>query len=83
VNILAKDLRSWGFRRWALVLLTIVAATPTRVVTMASTILLVPLTRVKDVTRVIVVADTVMDGWGFVPHFVLFWVDRSFLLAWH
>jgi hypothetical protein len=37
---------------------------------MASTILLVPLARVEDVTRVVVVADVVVDRWGLVPCFL-------------
>jgi hypothetical protein len=50
-------------------------AASVRVVAMVGTVLLVPLTHVEDVTRVIVVADTVVDGWGLVPRFLLFWVD--------
>jgi hypothetical protein len=37
---------------------------------MAGTILLVPLARVEDVTRVVVVADVVVDRWGLVPRFL-------------
>jgi hypothetical protein len=48
------------------------AATPVRVVAMASTILLMPLARIEDIVRVVVVADAVMDGWGLVPCFLLF-----------
>jgi hypothetical protein len=71
-NVLAEDPRSWGFRRWAPVLPIVIAATPVRVVAMASTILLMPLARIEDIVRVVVVADAVMDGWGLVPCFLLF-----------
>jgi hypothetical protein len=47
---------------------------------MASTILLVPLAHVEDVTRVIVVADAIVDGWGSSPAFCCFgWTEASFL----
>jgi hypothetical protein len=82
VNVLVEDLMSWGLRRWALVLPTIIVAAPVRVVATASTILLVPLARVEDVAHVIVVVDAIMDRWGLVPHFLLFRVDRSLLLMW-
>jgi hypothetical protein len=61
-NILAEDLRSWGFRRWAPVLPTIVVTALARVVATAGTVLLVPLARVENIARVIVVANAVMDG---------------------
>jgi hypothetical protein len=48
---------------------------------MAGTILLVPFACVEDVVHVIVVANAGMDTWGLIPHFLLFRVDRSFLLA--
>jgi membrane-anchored glycerophosphoryl diester phosphodiesterase (GDPDase) len=70
-----KTLRSWGFRRWALVLLAVVAAALARVVAMAGTILLVPLAHIDDIACVVVVANVVVDGWGLVPRFLLFWVD--------
>jgi hypothetical protein len=69
---LAEDSRSRGFRRWALVLLAVVATTLVRVVAMASTILLVPLAHVEDVARVVVIANTIVDRWGLVPRFLLF-----------
>jgi hypothetical protein len=47
---------------------------------MASTILLVPFVSVEDVARVVVVANTSMDRLGLIPHFLLFQVDRGFLL---
>jgi hypothetical protein len=43
-----------------------------RVVATAGTILLVLLARIDDITRDVVVADAVMDGWGLVPCFLLF-----------
>jgi hypothetical protein len=49
---------------------------------MASTILHMLLARVDDIACVVVVANAVMDGWGLVPCFLLFMVDRSLLLAW-
>jgi hypothetical protein len=54
-----------------------------RVVATAGTILLMPFARVKNITRVVVVTDAMVDGWGLVPYFLLIWVDRSFLLSWH
>jgi hypothetical protein len=69
--------------RWALILPAVVAVAPTRVVATTGTILLVPLVRVDDVARVIVVVDAFVHGWGLVPHFLLLQVDRSFLLTWH
>jgi hypothetical protein len=62
VNILAEDLRSWGFRRWAPVLPTIVVTALARVVATAGTVLLVPLARVENIARVVVVANAIMDG---------------------
>jgi hypothetical protein len=50
-------------------------ATPVRVVAAAGTILLMPLARVDDVTRVVVVADVVVHGWGLVPRILLLRVD--------
>jgi hypothetical protein len=45
---------------------------------MASTILLVPFTRVEDVTRVVVVARAWTDG-GLSPAFCCFgWTEASF-----
>jgi hypothetical protein len=49
----------------------------------ADTILLVPFARDEDVARIVVVANTGVDGWGLIPHFLLFWVDQSFLLMCH
>jgi hypothetical protein len=78
-NVLAEDPRSWGFRRWAPVLPIVIAATPVRVVAMASTILLMPLGRIEDIVRVVVVADVVMDGWGLYPAFCCSrWTEDSF-----
>jgi hypothetical protein len=53
------------------------------VVATTGIVLLVPLARIEDVARVIVVADAVMDGWGLLPRFLLVRVDRSIVLAWH
>jgi hypothetical protein len=72
---LAEDPWSQGFGRWALVLPVVVAAAPSRVVTAAGTILLVPFARVEDVARVVVVANVGMDRWGLISCFLLFWVD--------
>jgi hypothetical protein len=44
---------------------------PVRVVAIAGTILLMPLARVEDVMRVVVIVDAVVHGWGLVPHFLL------------
>jgi hypothetical protein len=46
----------------------------------AHSILLVPLARGEDVARIILVANVGVDRWGLVPHFLLFRVDRDFLL---
>jgi hypothetical protein len=56
-DVLAEDPWSWGFGRWALVLLAVVATVPLRVVTAAGTILLVPFAHVEDVAPVVVVAN--------------------------
>jgi hypothetical protein len=47
---------------------------------MAGTILLVLLAHIDDVVHI--VADVVVDGWGLVPRFLLFGVDRSLSLVW-
>jgi hypothetical protein len=75
VDILAKDPRPYRLGAQGSILLTIVAATPVRVVATASTVLLMPVTRVDDVARIVGVADAVMDGWGLVPHSLLVLVD--------
>jgi hypothetical protein len=49
---------------------------------MASTVLLVPLVHIENIVHVVVVADMVMDGWGLVPHFLLFQVDCLLLMWW-
>jgi hypothetical protein len=36
---------------------------------MAGTILLVPLARVEDIARAVIVANTIVDRWGLVPRF--------------
>jgi hypothetical protein len=48
---------------------------PEKVVATADTILLVPLARVENVARIIVVANAVVDRWGLVPRFLLSWLD--------
>jgi hypothetical protein len=79
-DVLAEDLWSRGFGRWAPVLPAIIAATPSRVVTVTDTILLMPFACVEDVARVVVVANAGVDRWGLIPRFLLFRVDRGFLL---
>jgi hypothetical protein len=61
-DISAKDSRPCWLGARGLVLLVVIAATPMRVVAAASSILLMPITCVDDVTRVVGVADAVMDG---------------------
>jgi hypothetical protein len=39
------------------------------------------LAHVEDIARVVVVANTGVDIWGLIPHFLLFRVDPGFLLA--
>jgi hypothetical protein len=55
-----------------LVLPAVVAAAPSRVVTTAGTILLMPFVRVEDVVRVVVAGHVGVDRWGLIPHFLLF-----------
>jgi hypothetical protein len=42
---------------------------------MAGTVLLVPITCIDDATRVVGVANAVMDGWQLVPRSSLVLVD--------
>jgi hypothetical protein len=58
-----------------LVLLTVIVATPARVVAAAGIVLLVLVTCVDNVAHVIGIADIVMDGWGPVPRSSLVLVD--------
>jgi hypothetical protein len=81
MDVLAEDPQSRRFKRRAPVLPAVIAAAPSRVVTAAGTILLVPFARIEDVARVVVVANAGVDRWGLIPRFLLFRVDRSFLLA--
>jgi hypothetical protein len=74
-DIPAKDPRPCRLGAWGSVLLTVVVVALTRVVATAGTILLMPVTRIDDVTRVVGVADVVMDGWGLVPRSLLVLVD--------
>jgi hypothetical protein len=55
-----------------LVLPAVIVAAPSRVVTMAGTILLMPFARVEDVVRVVVVGNVGVDRWGLIPYFLLF-----------
>jgi hypothetical protein len=76
---LGEDPWSRGFERWAPVLPAVIAAAPSRVVTTASTILLVPLVRVEDVARIVVVANAGVDRWGLSPTFYCSgWTEASF-----
>jgi hypothetical protein len=68
VDVLAKDPRSYRLKAQGSVLFTVVAATPVRVVAATGTVLLMPITRVDDVTHIVGITDAVMDGWGPIPH---------------